>query len=260
MKRSALVLVLVLVVVSGCVTSTSGRPAERVVVFAAASLTDAFEELAAAYAAETGTDVILSVDASSALRTQISEGASADLFASADLANPQELVDAGLTEGGVRAFAGNGLALVVPADGDRAVTAWQDLATDGVRIVAAGTEVPITAYAEQLVGNLAERADAPDGFADAYAANIVSREDNVRAVLAKVELGEGDAGVVYETDAAASDGVTRIALPSDATVVAEYGLVLLADASPPALALADWLLDVEAQGILAAHGFRPPGR
>lgn len=245
------------ILLTACGTATSAPPPNRVVVFAAASLTDAFEELAAAYVDATGSEVVLSFDASSALRTQISEGASADLFASADVANPQRLVDAGLTDGGVQPFAGNRLALVVPADGGGPVTDWQDLGADGVRIVAAGEDVPITRYADELVANLAQRPDAPGGFADAYADNVVSREDNVRAVLTKVELGEGDAGFVYETDAASSEDVTPIEIPPDASVVAEYAFVLLGDASPAASAFADWLLDDAAQAILASHGFRP---
>ena len=99
-----------------------------VIIYAAASLQDAFEAIAAAYEGETGVEIILSFDASSALRTQISEGAPADLFASADTANPQQLVDEGLTDGDSQVFASNGLAIVAPADGTGDVDTWQAMA------------------------------------------------------------------------------------------------------------------------------------
>jgi molybdate transport system substrate-binding protein len=247
-----------MLLLAACGGASSSAPEGRVVVFAAASLTDAFEELAAAYADETDAEVVLSFDASSALRAQITEGASADLFVSADVVNPQQLVDAGLTDGEPQRFAANRLVLVVPADGADAVATWQDLAADGVRIVAAGEDVPITAYAEELVDALADQPDAPDGLAEAYAANVVSREDNVRALLAKIELGEGDAGIVYETDAASTDDVASIEIPAEAEVVADYAFVVLADAATAASAFAEWLVGDEAQAILASHGFRPP--
>jgi molybdate transport system substrate-binding protein len=227
-------------------------------VYAAASLRDAFEELAAAYTDEAEAAIVLSFDASSALRAQIEEGAPADVFASADVVNAQTLVDGGLTDGGAQVFAANALAIVVPADNPAGIASWADLAQPGLRIVAAGDNVPITRYAAELVANLAADPGAPVGFADAYAANVVSREDNVRSVLAKIEIGEGDAAIVYETDATASDDVTTIAVPDEANVEAEYAVVAMADASSHAQAFVRWLLGDAAQAILAQHGFRPP--
>ena len=247
---------------AGCgttATSAGGSPAAdagTITVYAAASLSDVFEELAAAYTAETDVEVVLSFDASSALRAQIEEGAPADVFASADLANAEALVDAELTDGASRTFARNALAIVVPSDNPAGIEAWGDLAEPGTRVIAAGEDVPITGYATELVDNLAALPDAPDGFADAYATNVVSREDNVRAVLAKVEIGEGDAAIVYETDAQSPD-VTTLAIPERANVVAEYAAVAIADADAGAAEFVTWLLDDDAQAILADHGFRP---
>jgi molybdate transport system substrate-binding protein len=229
-------------------------------VYAAASLRDAFEELAAAYEAETGIAVVLSFDASSTLRTQIEEGAPADVFASADTANVQALTDAGLVRGDARPFARNRLAIVVP-NGSTTLDGWHALARPGVRVISAGDDVPITRYATELVENLSQLPEAPPRFADAYAENVVSREDNVRAVLAKIELGEGDAAVVYETDARAAADVATVPIPDAANVAAVYPVASLRDGPAGAMAaerFVTWLLARDAQAILADHGFLPP--
>jgi molybdate transport system substrate-binding protein len=255
-------LVLAALLLAACSPATdSSEPAPAggaVIVYAAASLQDAFEAIASAYEEETGVEIILSFDASSALRTQISEGAPADLFASADTSNPQQLVDDGLTDGDLRLFASNALAIVVPADGTGGVDSWQGMADPGVRVIAAGEDVPISGYATEFVDNLAAQPDAPEGFADAYESNIVSREDNVRAVLAKIEAGEGDVAIVYETDAASTEDATAITFPEDANVLAEYAFVTLTDAASGTDAFADWLVGPEGQAILEEFGFRPP--
>ena len=227
-------------------------------VFAAASLRDAFEEIASAYEEETGVEIALSFDSSSALRTQLSEGAAADLFASADRSNPRQLADGGLTDGDPTIFAANGLAIVAPADGS-GIDEWQELGAPGTLVVAAGEDVPITAYAAELVDALSSQPDAPPGFAQAYEDNVVSREDNVRAVLAKIEVGEGDGAVVYETDAVSSDGVTSVGYPPAANVIAEYAFVILRDADPATEAFAAWLTGPDGQAILERFGFRPAG-
>ncbi len=248
------VVLIVTVLLTACVAEPESETS--ITVYAAASLRDAFEELAAAFTEERGVEIVLSFDASSALRAQIEEGAPADVFASADLANAQALVDAGLTDGAGRVFARNALAIVVPSDNPAGIDAWGGIAQPGIRVIAAGDDVPITRYATELVANLAAQPDAPPGFADAYAANVVSREDNVRAILAKVEVGEADAAIVYETDARLSPDVTEIDVPDGAQVVTEYAVATLADASPEAEGFVAWLLDDEAQAILASHGFR----
>ena len=248
MRASFLVGVLVL---ASCGTDSSG-----LTVYAAASLRDSFEELATAYASETGVELTLSFDASSTLRTQIEQGAPADVFASADTANAQALVDAGMAHGDPVTFARNRLAIVVPLDGN-GIDDWQALASPGVRIVAAGGAVPITRYAHQLVENLARLPDAPPSFAESYGANVISEEDNVRAVLAKIELGEGDAGIVYETDARSSADVATLPLP-DAANVSTDDVAVAVSSSDAADRFVDWLTEDAAQRILAAHGFRPP--
>ena len=120
--------------------------------------------------------------------------------------------------------------------------------------------MPITKYATQLVDNLAKEAGYPADFAAAYAGNVASKEDNVKAVVAKIELGEGDAGIVYVTDARASDKVTPIDVPDAANVAATYdGVVVKASENVDrGQAFLDWFAGPDGQAILSDLGFLPP--
>jgi molybdate transport system substrate-binding protein len=242
-------------------TAPSSAGGGELTVYAAASLKGVVEKAKTAYeAANPGTTVTLSTDSSSALETQIEQGAPADVLLSADTANPKKLVDKGLADGEPVTFAGNELTVIVPTANPAGITSPADLAKDGIKVIAAGDEVPITKYAKQLVDNLAKESGYPAGFAEAYAANVASKEDNVKAVVTKVELGEGDAGIVYVTDAAASDKVTPIEVPGTANVPATYdGVVVKASRNPAAAkAFLEWLAGSEGQAILADFGFLPP--
>ena len=219
--------------------------------FAAASLKNAFETFAPAFTAASGLAVVSSFDASSALRAQVEEGAPADVFASADVANVQKLLDAGLAQDPV-AFACNQLTIIVPAGNPAGITSAADLGRAGVKVIAAGEEVPITKYAVQVVENL--------GITDAYVANVVSEEDNVAAVRAKIEAGEGDAGIVYVTDAIASGAkVEQIAVPIEANVPATYAAatVVATDQPDEAAAYLAFLMGPGGQATLASYGFLP---
>jgi len=276
--RSTLIRVFVLaLVVAACTapggsTSPSGASpigpgpsgaagSHALTILGAASLKAVLDEAKTAYeAANPGTTLVVAVDSSSALEAQIELGSDADVFLSADTANPQKLVGGGLAEGEAKVFAGNKLTIVIPVANPAAIESWKDLADGGLKIIAAGEAVPITKYATQLVENLAARSDAPAGFAAAYAAGIVSREENVKALIAKLELGEGDAGIVYVTDAKASVKVSTITVPDDANVPATYaGVVLKAsDDLQRAEAFLDWFAGPDGQAILVRSGFLPP--
>src|SRR5688572_11689213 len=208
--RWALAATSVLVVLTAACASapsaTTAAPIE-LTVYAAASLKGALEEIAPAYVLEApGVTLAVSTGASSTLRTQIEQGAPADVFLSADTQQPAALVERGLATDVSRAFAANELTIIIPVDAP-GIASPADLARSGAKIVAAGEAVPITKYANQVVANLASLDGYPAGYADAYAANVVSREDDVKAVVAKIELGEGDAAIVYRTDALAADAV-----------------------------------------------------
>jgi molybdate transport system substrate-binding protein len=243
--------------------ATLAPPADRVelLVFGAASLKGVLERAKAAYEAATpGLTLTISTDSSSALETQIEQGAPADVFLSADTTNPRKLVGAGLADGDPVTFAQNKLTVIVPADNPAGIRSPADLARAGVKVIAAGDQVPITRYASQLVAKLATESGYPADFAAAYAANVVSREDNVKAVVAKVELGEGDAGIVYETDAKASTRVRTIEVPDAANVSAAYSGIVV-QTSPNATAaraFLEWIAGPAGQAILGSFGFLPP--
>ena len=241
-------------------SATSGASTE-LSIFAAASLRSALEQAQVAYeATHPGVTLAISTDSSAALETQIEQGAPSDVFLSADTANPKKLVDAGFAAGAAVVFAGNKLTIIVPTGNPAGVESAQDLAEDGLRIIAAGDEVPITKYAKQLLANLAREPGYPVGFEAAVTANIVTRVDNVKAVVAQVELGQGDAAIVYVTDAQASTKVESVAVPDEANVTAEYAGVLVgasAHQRESAQFLA-WLAGPDGQAVLGGFGFLPP--
>ena len=211
-------------------------------------------------AANPGTTLTISTDSSSALETKIEQGAPADVFLSADTANPQKLVDKGLAAGGITKFAGNLLTVIVPTGNPAGIQTPADLAKSGVKVIAAGDTVPITKYANQLVANLATQPGYPADFVAKYTANIVSKQDNVAAVVSQIALGEGDAAIVYVTDAKTSTNVVPIAVPAAANVLATYsGVVVKASANVSAAqAFLAWLAGPNGQAILASFGFLPP--
>jgi molybdate transport system substrate-binding protein len=271
--------------VSGCVTAgpvpgsaASGAPSAAtspaasitastrgLTIYAAASLKGALARVAVAYpAGHPGIGLTVSTDSSAALEAQIEQGAPADVFLSADTKNPQKLIAKGLAAEAVP-FARNRLAIIVPATrGGGAdpgpIRSPVDLGRRGVKIIAAGDAVPITSYAHQLVANLAAQPGYPAGFAAAYEANVVSREDNVGAVVTKVALGEGDVGIVYVTDARSSTQVATVDIPSVANVVATYAgaVVSGSERAEDARTFLRWLAGPEGQAILAEFGFLPP--
>jgi molybdate transport system substrate-binding protein len=233
----------------------AAAPASRdLVVFAAASLRDAFTILGASFErANPGTRVTFQFAGSQELRTQIEHGAHADVLASADTRHMAALVDA-RTLAAPALFAHNEPVIVVARDTSAKVAALADLATVP-RLVVGGPEVPIGRYTEQILA----RADAAaPGQKAAIEARIVSRELNVRQVLTKVSLGEADAGIVYRTDAiAAGDKVTVVTIAPELNVVAEYPIAVATAARDHELAAAFVALVTSAAGqdVLRRHGF-----
>ncbi len=261
-------MVVALALVAGaCGSGSAGQPSggapsggTSLTVFAAASLRTALDAARRAYeASHPGTTLTISTDSSAALETKIEQGAPADVFLSADTANPQKLVDAGLAAGKVVPFAANHLTVIVPAANPAGIRTPAALARSGVKVIAAGDAVPVTTYANRVVANLARLPGYPANFAARYDANIVSREDNVAGIVAKIELGEGDAGIVYVTDAKASTKVATIDVPDGANVPATDGGVVVRGSprEEAAAAFLSWLAGPDGLAVLASFGFLP---
>jgi molybdate transport system substrate-binding protein len=244
-------------------TPTRAAPSPEPVeltIYGAASLKTVLERIKSEYEANNPElTLTISTDASSAIEAKIEQGAPADVFLSADTANPQKLLDGGFAGEPLIRFAQNELTIIVPKDNPAEIESPMDLAEDGVRIIAAGESVPITKYATQLVANLAQQPGYPAGFAAAYEANVASHEENVAAIVGKIALGQGDAGIVYVTDAATSDAVRSIDIPPDANVLATYAgaAVRASKHEADARAFLAWLAGPSGQAVLAGFGFLP---
>ena len=237
-----------------------GERRETVTVFAAASLTDAFGELAAAFEARNpGVTVRVSFAGSAALRTQVLEGAPADVFASASPDEVEALDAAGLVVE-AQGLATNTLVVAVAEETGQEVGAFEDLAEPGLRLVLAAAEVPAGRYARNSLALADADGVYGPGFAARVLANVRSNEANVRATLAKVELGEADAAIVYASDLAgdAPDGVRAVAIPERFQVAAEYRIALLSEGET-ARAFVAFVTSPEGEAVLARHGFSPVG-
>ncbi len=212
-------------------------------VYAAASLTAVFPAIDAG--------ARYSFGGSDALATQIREGAPADVYAAASAKYPQSLYAAGLL-GKPVTFASNRLVVIVPRDDPARVGDVRDLAKPGTRVVVAAEGVPAGDYARDLLRRLR---------LDGALANVVSNEDDVKGVVAKVAAGEADAGFVYATDAAAAaDDVRVVELPQESQPRIEYQIAVVAGSANEreAEAFAHKVLRAAGREALARARFLPP--
>ena len=253
-----------LLIVSACgnasATQTTSSPPVTLNVFAAASLQAAFTTVGQHFhSAHPNASVSFNFGGSNTLAQQISQGAPADVFAAANAAQMDVVVKAGDTRGAdVKTFAHNRLVVVYPKSNPAQLHSLQDLARPGVKIVLAAAAVPAGQYALVFL----DKASADPAFSATYKANVlknvVSYEQDVKSVLAKVSLGEADAGIVYVTDATtAASSLRTLDIPGALNTVAVYPIVSL-DSSPHAV-LAQQLVDAvdsaDGQAVLASYGF-----
>ena len=239
---------------------TPTAPRGSVAVFAAASLTDAFTEIGALLPRTyPGLSVTFNFAASTALRTQIEQGARADVYASADEAQMSLAQRAGLIEGEPRVFAKNKLVVITPRGSAAGISQIQDLARPGVKLVLTDRNVPIGAYARTALEKMAADARFGPNFARRVLANVRSEEANVRAVVTKVQLGEADAAIVYATDVtpAVSKDLHSIAIADEFNLVAAYPIAVVEGAPNRAAARAfvDFVRSPAGQEVLKRHGF-----
>jgi molybdate transport system substrate-binding protein len=236
-------LVLCVVLLAALATAASAATRAQITVFAASSLTDVFPKIDKAERYSFG--------GSNALAAQIQQGAPADVFASANTTLPNQLYAKGLCSKPV-VFTRNALVIVVPTSNPAGIHGIYDLTRDGVKLVVAGSGVPVGSYTMQVLRNM--------NIASAVMKNVVSQETDVREVLAKVAMGEADAGFVYSTDARTVPGkVKSIKVPAWAQPKVQYGVCVVSasDDKPAAQAFVNRLLARQAQAKLIAAGFLP---
>ena len=240
----------------------------QLTIFTAASLTEAFKEMGANIEqANPGTRVIFNFAGSPTLRTQLAQGARADVFASADEPNMQGAQKEGTIASEPRLFVRNQLVAIVPAANPAQVMRLHDLAKPGVKLVLTNKEVPVGNYSRQALAKMSQDAAFGSEFATRVLANLVSEETNVRQVVAKVQLGEAHAGIVYASDVtpAVRGAVQVLAIPDLFNVIAHYPIAVVRDApnAAGARAFIDYVLSPAGQTILTKHGFlavAPPPR
>lgn len=242
--------------------TTSSLPASELNVFAAASLTEAFREIGKAFeAANPGVKVTFNFAGSQQLVQQIGQGAPADVFASAATKNMDDAVKAGnVADGAARAFARNRLVAIVPQANPAGIKMLADLGKPGVRLVLAAKEVPVGQYALDFLDKASKDATYGADYKDKTLKNVASYEQNVRAVLSKVTLGEADAGIVYNTDVTqdAAPKVTRIEIPDALNTVATYPIATVKGTKNPAAdRFVAFVLADAGQAILKQYGFIP---
>lgn len=246
---------------SGATTSVP-QPTGEVTVFAAASLVDAFNEIAGRFqAANPQLTAALNYGASTQLATQLEQGAGADVFASADQAQMERARAAGRIDGPDIPFAANRLVIIAPATNPSAMRGPADLRRPGLKVVATPPEVPIGAYTQTTLEKMSQDPRFGVDFKERVNANVVSREPNVRQLVAKVQLGEADAAIAYRSDVTPQlvGQLLSFDIPDAHNVVASYPLALVQGAANRAAGAAfiGFVLSAEGQSILARWNFTP---
>jgi molybdate transport system substrate-binding protein len=241
--------------------AATAEPRE-LVLLVASSLTDAFTEMGDDFprqAGMVGVRLTFSFGASPQLRTQLEQGAPADLFASADTVQMDLAVKAGAIEGTPQLFVRNRLVVVVPRENRAGVATLADLAKPGLKLVTTPRDVPVGSYTRQALEKMAADGQFGGGFDLRVLANVVSEEANVRQVVTKVQLGEADAGVVYASDVTprVAPDVRTIDIPDRFNTVAEYPIGVAKHAKAPATArrFVEYLRGPVGQAILKKHNF-----
>lgn len=237
-------------------TSASGS----ITVFAAASLTDAFEQIAADFeTANPEASVVFNFAGSPALVTQIEQGAAADVLATADQKNMDSALENSLVQDAGKPFVQNRLVIIVPKSNPGGISTPANLAKPGLKLVLAQKEVPVGNYARQSLDKFSADASYGADFSESVLANLVSEEPNVKAVVTKIQLGEADAGIAYVTDV--TDGVandiSQVAIPDEFNIIATYPIAITEEADDPDVAAAfiDFILSDAGQATLEEYGF-----
>lgn len=259
-RRSALLLsVLVLAFLAmlwlvGCKASSDAPTRTELFVFAASSLTEAFHELEREFeASNPDVDVKLTLAGSQVLRLQITQGAAADVFASANESHMQALVESGHVKT-PSVFAHNELVVIVPATNPAGITQFSELSR-AERIVIGTKNVPVGTYTRQMLERA--RRQLGEEFAAQVEKHVVSQESNVRLVRAKVEMAEADAAIVYRTDGVSSSKVRVVDIPEELNPRASYPIAPLTRSGhgTSGQAFVAFVLSPKGRHVLERHGF-----
>ena len=248
----------------GCALAAPATTSGTLQVFAAASLADAFGDLARRLErSHPGLTVRLDLAGSQQLASQIEQGAAADVFAYADERWMSHVRDHGGLAGEPATFARNALVVIVPATNPARLHRLADLARGGVKLVLGSDAVPVGHYSRTVLANLSHDPVLGPGYTDAVLHNVVSEEENVKSVVGKVQLGEADAGIVYRSDVSPSVArfVRVIEIPAAANAVATYPIAVTAHGrdDEAARAFVDLVRSPEGQAVLVKRGFLPAG-
>jgi molybdate transport system substrate-binding protein len=248
---------LLALVLLGSPAAASNKPPATV--FAAASLSDVFQEAARQVTKRSGFEYRFHFAGSQQLAAQLEEGAPADLFASADDRWMGYASEHNLIDGSAKSFARNRLVVITPVSNPGRVDKLEDLARSGVKVLIATEAVPAGRYARQVLARLSNGSD----YGRRVLANVVSQEDNVKSIVTKVQIGEADAGFVYVTDVSSAmrGRVRAISIPESTNVIADYPIAVPRDAQnlEAAKAFIDYLLSTDGQALLARYGFLSAG-
>ncbi len=254
---SSILIFFSLLALAACVAMP--KAPQTLTVFAAASLNDPFREIGKAFEkTHPGTVVKFNFSGSQDLSTQLEAGAPADIFASANVEEMSQLIQAGLVAQDIpQIFVHNRLVVILPLDNPAGLTALADLARPGLKLILAAEDVPVGRYARQALENLNAAYGAD--FKPRVLANLVSNETNVKQVVTKVGLGEADVGIAYRSDLTAAPNLKTIDIPAEYNVTAEYPIALLEEAAHPqqAAEFIQFVLSAQGQAILQKWGFIP---
>ncbi len=261
--RLATITLLITLLLMACSPSPNFSPKTTLTVFAAASLTDAFGEIGTAFE-QSNPNVTLRFNfaGSQQLAQQITQGAPADVFASANTAQMEIGIRSGrISPATSHIFAKNRLIVITPRDNKTNITALDGLAKPSLKIVLADKAVPVGQYSLDFLQKASAQAKFGANYGPNVLKNVVSYEQDVKAVLNKVALGEADAGIVYTTDAIGPNAakIQRIEIADDLNTLANYPIAILNDSKAPATAqqFVDFVSSARAQSILRQYGFLP---
>jgi molybdate transport system substrate-binding protein len=246
--KRLVVAALALLLIGGC--GSTEQPTATITVFAAASLKKTFTDIGEQFKTENpGTSIEFTFAGSSDLVTQLTQGAQADVFASADTKNMDKAAEAGLLAGDPLPFASNTLTIAVAPGNPKKITSFKDLTQQGLNVVVCAPQVPCGSATQKIAQ------------ATGVKLNPVSEESSVADVLNKVQTGEADAGLVYVTDAiGAGDKVASVPFPEAAGAVNTYPIAVLKESKRQELArrFVDLVTGDAGQKVLTAAGFAKP--